>query len=126
MAENDLNDRDLDGFLAAARKHAPAPSAALMARVLADAEAAMAPPARPASVGRLAARGHPLRAILSALGGWAGIGGLATAAGAGVWIGIAGIADPVTLADGLFGSQALSVELMPTAETFDMASGTGF
>ncbi len=126
MAENDLNERDLDGFFTAARAHAPAPSEGLMARVLADAEGAMVNlPASPPDVGTVTANGSWIDAMLGAIGGWSGIGGLATAVGAGVWIGVAGLADPVTMADGLFGSSPLSVELMPDAGSFDVA-GTGW
>lgn len=125
MAERDLNEGDLDAAFAAARKHAPAPSEALMARVLADAEAAMVARRAPAPEVRQAPGHRRVAGILGAIGGWGGIGGLATAIGAGVWIGIAGLADPVTMVDGLFGSAPLSVELMPGADSFDIA-GTGW
>ena len=125
MAENDLNERDLDAVFAAARKHAPAPSEALMARVLADAEAAMVARHVPAPEMRRAPGRRRIAGVLGAIGGWGGIGGLATAVGAGVWIGVAGLADPVAMVDGLFGSAPLSVELMPGADSFDIA-GTGW
>jgi hypothetical protein len=124
MAEDDLNESGLEGFFAAARSHAPEPSEALVARVLADAEAAMVRKPMAAPVVRPAARDGAIGAILSAIGGWSGLGGLATATAAGIWIGVAGLADPVTMAGGLFGTSPLSVELMPGAESFDVATGT--
>lgn len=103
MAGRDT-DNGLDLFLAAARDAAPEPSAALMARVLADAEALQpsprpqveaAPPGRPAH--RVYRRqGWPARlwqrlagGLTAALGGAGAVAGLATAALAGVWIGFA-------------------------------------
>lgn len=121
MAEDDLNDRELDSFFAAARADAPLPSGTLLARVLADAEAAMIRPAGPAPAVRAASRGGLIDAALAAIGGWAGLGGLATATAAGVWIGFAGLADPLAAGEGLF-TPSLSVELMPEADSFVTAS----
>jgi hypothetical protein len=130
MADDDLNEDGLERFFAAARSRMPEPSEALMARVLADAEAAMVrrPSAVPVAraVVRPQTRGGAIGAALSAIGGWAGLSGLATATAAGLWIGVAGLADPVTLTGGLFGGSALSVELMPGAGSFDVAAGTGW
>lgn len=124
MADKDPGEHDLDLFFAAARNRAPEPSAALMSRVLDAAEAAR-PALRdlpsPAPVRRVG-----IGAILSAIGGWAGVGGLATAVGAGVWIGVAGLADPVTVTGDLFGPAPLTVELMPGADSFTVAGGTGW
>ncbi len=118
MAERDQQDRRLEDFFAAARDRAPDPSEALMARILADAEAAR----------RLAAVARPsegLWARLGAmLGGWQGIGGLATATAAGLWIGYAGLADPAELSGGLVGAAGETVELMPEVEVFVLAAGT--
>jgi hypothetical protein len=77
----------LDALFGAARKAHPEPSAALLARIAADAEAVAADRARQA-VAR-PARGGALRGWLSALGGWPAVAGLATATVAGVWIGYA-------------------------------------
>lgn len=96
-----------------------------MARILADADAAMVGPAALAPV-RPVARTGAIGGLLSAIGGWAGLSGLATATAAGLWIGVAGLADPVELSGGLFGTPALSVELMPGAGSFDVAAGTGW
>ncbi|MCA0271379.1 MAG: hypothetical protein LCH69_04845 [Proteobacteria bacterium] len=119
MAEDDPNDRGLEAFFAAGRDRAPAPSDALMARVLADAEAEMVRPAEVAVL-RPAARPSRLAAAIASIGGWAGLGGLATATAAGVWIGFAGLADPLE-ASGLI-TPPLSVELMPGTESFMTAS----
>lgn len=77
----------------AALKARPArPGPDLVARILADADrvqgepAAVAPPAR---VPHRPVRFAPLAAAIRALGGWPAMAGLATAAAAGVWIGIA-------------------------------------
>lgn len=80
-----MTERDpLDDFFEAGRADAPMPDAALMARVLADADAQTA--ARAASA---QPRESWLRAVLRGLGGWPTVAGLATATAAGVWIGVA-------------------------------------
>lgn len=120
MADDDQNDKALEAFFAAGRGHAPAPSESLLARVLADAEAEMARPVPAMAAARPAPRPGLLASVAAALGGWAGLGGLATATAAGVWIGFAGLADPLD-ATGLF-AQDLSVELMPGTDSFLTAS----
>lgn len=78
-----MTDDDLDDLFAGARK-GPQPSPALMARILADAVAEQPrPAARPAPVR------FTFRALIAALGGMGAMAGLATAAVAGVWIGLA-------------------------------------
>jgi len=68
----------------ALKAQAPEPDAALMARIMADADREqavhVAPLARPSHSGLLAG-------LVNALGGWPAMAGLATAAVAGVWIG---------------------------------------
>ena len=95
----------LDRLLAEVAARHPAPSEDFLARLVADAEAEagaaqLCPPAK-------ALRPGP-RAWLAALGGWPALGGLAAAALAGVWI---GIAPPASLDSYLTGS--VSVDLMP-------------
>jgi hypothetical protein len=124
MAEHDLNEGGLESYFTAARSFAPMPSEALLARTLADAEAEMIGRPAPATTRRAVARRGVMAAVLSAIGGWAGVGGLATATAAGLWIGVAGLADPATMTGGLFGASTLSVELMPGADSFDVAAGT--
>lgn len=119
MAEDDLNDRGLEAFFAAGREKAPVPSDALMARVLADAEAEMVRPAAVVAPQPVSRPGR-LAAAIASIGGWAGLGGLATATAAGVWIGFAGLADPLD-ASGLI-TPSLSVELMPGTDSFMTAS----
>lgn len=123
MAEHDLDEGGLAPFFTAARAAAPVPSAALMARVLAaaEAEAVRRPPETPAL--RAGRRGGAIGAMLSAIGGWTGVGGLATATAAGLWIGAAGLADPVTVTGGLWGASAVTVDLLPDAGSFDLAAG---
>ena len=100
MADKDWTDHDLDALLAAAAKDAAqAPSGDLMARVLADAEVMQPTPA--AFVPEPAPRRGRLAGIVSALGGWPSLGGLAAATVAGLWIGFS--ATPVMLPDGLAG-----------------------
>ena len=77
---------ELDALFAAARAHPPVPPEALMARVAdaAAAEAAARPTAAP-----VALRPRGLRMVVAGLGGWPGLAGLATAAAAGIVIGVA-------------------------------------
>lgn len=130
--EMEPHDERLEDFFAAARQDAPAPSGALMARVLADAEAAMprgiAGPARPDP-----ARSGPdpraggLLGWLGAFGGWGGLGGLATAALAGLWFGYAGTSDPGSLSAALTGggTVAETTELLPGGDTIALVAGWG-
>lgn len=124
MAERHSSDDFLDGFLAAARQAAPEPSADLLARVLADAEAQMAqraaPPLPAAPVGAGIWAG-----IMSAVGGWRAMGGLATAAVTGVWIGFSGAEPLADAAGGLFAQGAsdtlASISLLPEDDVLALA-----
>ena len=86
------DDTALDLFFAEARQSAPEPSAVFLGRILAQAEEVQAgfcaAPAQPAV--RRGVRAGGLGMLLALLWGWGGIGGMATAAVAGVWIGFAG------------------------------------
>jgi len=109
---------------------APLPSAALLARVMADAEAELAAralPLPPAAPARGAAVGGFWAGALALVGGWRALGGLASATLAGVWIGFAG-------ADGLSGVAAdlltggatatlATVNLLPGDDVFALAMG---
>ena len=83
-----MDDKMLDALFDAARRDtATAPSTDLMARVLADATSM-----QPSGKAQIA---QPVRAgfwatLLRNLGGWPSVAGLATAAAAGVWIGVIG------------------------------------
>lgn len=83
MIGKDDKTAELEVFFAAARDEGPEPSAALLARVLADAQAGqrviVSAPAR--------ARRSWLRQLIAVLGGWPAVTGLAAAMGAGVIIG---------------------------------------
>lgn len=89
MNETDRDDDHLDRMLAAARQQPPVPSPDLMVRVRDDAVrlqpgAGLAGP-RP--------RDGVWVQMAQALGGWRGLGGLAAACAAGVWLGFSGVAD---------------------------------
>lgn len=87
MAKTDHDrqaEQELEALFEAGRDAAPVPSQALMARIMADAEAEIASRTRaPAPARGLLAR------ILEGLGGWPAMAGLATATVAGVWLGFA-------------------------------------
>jgi hypothetical protein len=114
MTEKRQEDAGLEAFFEAARADAPVPSTALMARVLADAEAAQP---KPPAVGLIAM-------LIEAVGGWRGLGGLATAACAGLWIGFAGWADLDVIRSGLTGDEVGVVELMPGGEVIALLDGS--
>jgi len=108
------NDDMIDDLLAQARGADPAPSDALMARVLADAAAVQAASAQPEPV--------PVQSLwdraMDAIGGWPALSGLAAATVAGVWI---GVAPPATVSDftaALVGDQ-VSVDLFSESEFLD-------
>lgn len=109
---------DLDDLFAVARRVAPAPPDALMARVLAD---AMAAQAAQAAV-RRAPRPGLLAQLREALGGWPAVGGLATAGVVGLAIGIAAPAGLADLTAALLGQPAdgYLVDLVPELD-FDIA-----
>jgi hypothetical protein len=94
-----LNDAALEAVFEAARADAPLPSEALLARIMADADATVAERARPAR----AALRRPglLAALIGALGGWPAVASMVTATVAGVWLGFAAPDEFNTLAGGL-------------------------
>jgi hypothetical protein len=90
MAKTDkiFRDDEMAGLFEAARNRAPLPSADLIARILADAEAQAAPEPVPAAKARRAPPAPGFWATLVAgLGGWPVLAGMATATVAGVWLG---------------------------------------
>ncbi|MDD9708252.1 MAG: hypothetical protein QUV10_07825 [Paracoccaceae bacterium] len=107
----------LEDFFGAARRMAPEPSPALMARVLEDARAVQATSVR----GRVARPGL-LAQLREALGGWPAIGGLATAGVMGLAIGIGAATGLGDLTAALLGQpgDAYLVDLMPELD-FDIA-----
>ncbi len=96
-----LSDAALEDIFAAGRASPPAPSEALMARVLADADEVIA--ARSQATDRPAelARRSLWARVVSGLGGWPAVAGMVTATIAGVWIGFASPDQLNTLAGGL-------------------------
>lgn len=128
--EMERDEIGLEAFFAAARRAAPAPSEALMARVLADAEETLPRPAADTAADRTAPSARPgprvtgLRGLLGTFGGWGGLGGLATAALAGLWFGYAGPGDPASVAAMLTGGEAQeTTELLPEGETIALLAG---
>jgi hypothetical protein len=107
---------DLEDFFSAARRMSPAPSDALLARVLADAMAAQVP------VTVRVQRPGWLAQLRDALGGWPAVGGLATAGVVGLAVGIAAPAGLGDLTAALLGQPAdgYLVDLMPELD-FDIA-----
>ncbi len=104
----------LDAHFAAARTAAPTPSDDLFARVLGDAEAVQAEMAS-ALVTR-PARVNPLAQLFRVLGGWPAMGGLTTAAVAGLWL---GVSPPVVLqewSDGYLGPDATAYLIDTSAD----------
>ncbi len=115
---------ELERFFAAARRESPTPSETLMARVLADAEAALPRPAPQGPAAESRSRATGLRGLLGAFGGWGGLGGLATAALAGLWFGYVAPGDAGSVAAVLTGGEtADTTELLPGGETFALAAG---
>ena len=111
MTMTDPNDKMLDDLFAQARAVAPPVPDDLMARVLADADAAqrvdpVAPPAR-----GLWPRFFDL------VGGWPAMGALTTATVAGIWVGMAPPAIVDEYAATLIGD-VVSVDLFSGAESF--------
>ncbi len=87
MTEERRDEILLEPFFDAARRVAPVPDAAFLT-LLANAGEAGAPPRR--SGQRQSLRGQ-LSVWVGLLGGWGGVGGMATAAVVGLWIGFAGV-----------------------------------
>lgn len=115
MQDRDTGFDDLDALFGAARAKPAQPSDALMARVVADAEAlqpapralAAAPP--PAPVGLW-------RGVVDFFGGFGALAGMGSAAAAGLFI---GFVQPTGLSDlsaALLGGQIDSLSLMPSVD----------
>lgn len=92
MNNDILNDDELDAVFAAAQGAPVALSSATMDTIMAAAVAELEPDAVPQSAGSVW-----WQDLLHAIGGWPAMGGLATAAVMGVWIGIS----PPTALDGV-------------------------
>lgn len=115
MADDDI---DLELYFAAARRQGAVLPDDLAARMLQDAETVQARLAAPAPV---VAPPGLIAQLREALGGWYGIGGLAAACAAGIWLGAAPpsvLPDPVALVIGsvtpvpdLFDGESLALAL---------------
>lgn len=125
-----LEDRELEALFAEARADgriaAPEPGDGFMARLLADAEAGQAGFAAPTEAMRGAEPGAFAgiwEALRGAFSGWAPMGGLVTAALAGVWIGFVGV-EQVSGLNALYGGATETlgtVNLLPEGDTFAFA-----
>lgn len=125
MTDKDLNETALDDFFAAARADMPDPSGAFLARVLAEAEATQAGFARRRGAApRVSAKGGFLSGLSGVFGGWAGLGGMATATLAGLWIGFAGADQLSSVAAGYMGTTEVlgTVNLLPDGDFFALAT----
>ena len=109
MADKKLTELELDALFEAASPNQPVPDEAWLARVARDAESEI----------RRRARQKPptfWQQISGALGGWQGLGGMAVACGAGLWI---GIAPPASLSDQV-------AVVLNTSSTVEILSETAF
>ncbi|MEZ5685282.1 MAG: dihydroorotate dehydrogenase [Paracoccaceae bacterium] len=119
------HETELERFFAAAKAEAPMPSGDFMARVLAGAEAVQAGFAAP-QPGRAAPPRPGVWAVLNGLfGGALGMGGMATAALAGLWIGFAGVENLTGYWPGAASADLGTLELMPGEELAVLALGEG-
>jgi len=107
----DPNDDMLDDLFAEARKVAPEPSDALVARVLADA----------ASAQRAAAAPKPtlVDRLLDMIGGWPAAGGMVAATLGGLWIGVAPPPSVEDFTATILGEQ-VAVGILGSDTAFDM------
>lgn len=113
MMMTNPNDDMLEDILAQARGLTAAPSDALMARVLTDADA-MQPAPTAVSVPQ---RGLWPR-LMEVIGGWPAVSGLAAATIAGIWVGVAPPSSVQDLAATLAGDE-VSISLFATDLMFE-------
>jgi len=114
MTDDKLTEDELDALFHAAQHEPQTPSPEWLARVVDDAARELALASRPAP--RVSLRAQ----MSSALGGWQGLGGMAVACAAGLWIGLsppALLGDPV--GDALSNESAVD---MLSASPFEFAS----
>lgn len=110
---NDRSPPDLlEDFFVQARSCPPEPDPALMAQIL---QAGLAHQPRPAP-GRARQRRGVFAQVLAVLGGWQTLGGMATAAAAGVWIGFAGLDRLGDLAGFDLAAPSEAMNLLPEGE----------
>lgn len=124
MATTDRDGMTLDDLLADARATRAEPSDALLARVLADAEAVARERARPSAAP--APTAGWLAALAAALGGWPALGGVAASLVLGLGLGVAEPAALSGLAGSLSGSlwsDPVSIPLGPDADPLASLAG---
>lgn len=121
-----MRDSDLEDLFAEARTRAPAPSDALMARIMADAVAHQPPPpapVRPAAPTRSAGLSGWLAGLR---GGMLAGAGMVTATLAGVWIGFAQPSPMVPVTDALWQpafQEIDTVDLQPSLDLITSLDG---
>ncbi|MEJ1990610.1 MAG: dihydroorotate dehydrogenase [Maritimibacter sp.] len=116
MPDDDmLNEAALDDLFRAARAEAPMPSADLLARVMADAEAEIAAQPAPLPVRQAAPRKSHLRSLLEGLGGWPAVAGMITASVVGLSMGFVSPDQVNSLSGGL-----LLQSDMSTTSSYDL------
>lgn len=99
----------LDAYFEAGRKMGDVPTAALLGRIMADAEAQLVGP------DPLTPRAGFFASLRDAIGGWPTLAGLATAGVAGVWIGFSQPAGLDLVAEQIWGADEATylVDLLP-------------
>lgn len=113
MTDKTTETIELEAFFDAARDADPMPSGALLARIEADALAAL-----PVNPGLAEAREPDVKQgiwaqLLDLVGGWTAVSGLAAAAAAGLWI---GVSPPVAVSDGLSDFLGDNAELLSSGD----------
>jgi hypothetical protein len=119
MREIDKGDGELDRLFDLARGVAPPVSDDLMARILADADAALMPGP---VVATLAPVPGGWRGWVAAIGGWPAMGGLALATVVGVAIGINPPSGLSSITSGLLG-ETLELQLSADADPITLLEG---
>ena len=118
-----MQDTDLEHFFAESRLDSPMPPVALIARILADADAVQASRAMPTLPPEQSRNSRRWFGWTAAIGGNAVFAGLATAAVAGFWLGIAQPMPVSALAPGFLdvfaaGAGLEAIELIPALDAF--------
>lgn len=122
--DKEMTDAELDRLFAEASDAGAVPSADLLARVMADADAVAdardAPQTPPAPVRR-----GWLESLLGVIGGWPAMAGLATATVAGVWIGYSPPEAVSGFAEDYLSGSVLTYDLGDYLPSYDMISDEG-
>ncbi|MGJ8585407.1 MAG: dihydroorotate dehydrogenase [Marinosulfonomonas sp.] len=119
-----LTDAELDSLFTEATDAAPVPSADLLARVMADADAVVDARAT-AQKSPAPVQSGWLKAILAPIGGWPAMAGLATATVAGVWIGYSPPESVSGFAEDYLSGSLLTYDLGDYLPSYDLISDEG-